>query len=266
MSKAFYITLKKRGLIHVEGEDRYAFLQGLTSNDVTKVKKEKILYNCLLTPQGKFLHDFFVIHGEGFLLLDCEGGARADDLYERLNKYRLRSDVFLSVEHEHPVYAIFSDDKRDHNSSLADPRHFKMGRRTFEKPSLPEAAFEEWDKERIALGIPDGSRDMEIERSTLLECHIDKFNGLDWDKGCYMGQELTARMHHRGLGKKHLYTITSDAPLPAPFTDIHLNGSLIGNMRSSCDNIGLALLKDEVIEELKNNAKQDISSPIRILG
>lgn len=262
MSKAFYCTLQNRGLIHVEGEDRYDFLQGLTSNDVQKVKKDKILYNCLLTPQGKFLHDFFVIEGDGFLLLDCEGGERADDLYERLNKYRLRADVFLSVEHEHPVYAVFGD----YTLGLPDPRHFKMGRRTFEKPNVPEAPFEEWDKERIALGIPDGSRDMEVERSTLLECHIDKLNGLDWNKGCYMGQELTARMHHRNLGKKHLYTITSEAPLPSPFSDIHLNGSLIGNMRSSCDNIGLALLKDEAIEELKNNAKQDISSSIRILG
>ncbi len=258
MSKAFYCTLQNRGLIHVEGKDRYDFLQGLTSNDVQKAKEEKILYNCLLTPQGRFLHDFFVIEGDGFLLLDCEGTERADDLYERLNKYRLRSDIFLSVEHTHPVYAVFGDEE----IGLPDPRHFKMGRRTFDKPDLPEAPFEEWDKERIALGIPDGSRDMKITKSTLMECRIDQFNGLDWDKGCYMGQELTARMHHRGLGKKHLYTITSDSPLPAPYSDIHLNGKLIGNMRSSCGNTGLAVINDAVIEELKNGP----SNSIRILG
>ena len=262
MSKAFYITLPNRGLIHVEGEDRYDFLQGLTSNDVNKVKEEKILYNCLLTPQGKFLHDFFVLEGDGFLLLDCEGGQRADDLYERLNKYRLRADVFLSVEETNPVYVVYGDEA----IGFSDPRHFKMGRRTFEKPDLPEASFDEWDQERIALGIPDGSRDMEVDRSTLLECHIDKHNGLDWDKGCYMGQELTARMHHRGLGKKHLYTITSETPFPAPYADIHLNGELIGNMRSSCNNMGLAVLKDSAVEGIKSNAKQDISSSIRILG
>lgn len=257
MSKAFYVSLKNRGLLHIEGEDRYDFLQGLISQDAHKVKQDKIAYSCLLTPQGKFLHDFFIIEGDGFILLDCEGAERADDLYERLNKYRLRADVFLSVEHEHTVYAIFGDE----TLGLPDPRHFKLGRRSFEKPDLPEMPFEEWDKERIALGIPDGSRDMEVERSTLLECNIDKFNGVDWDKGCYMGQELTARMHHRNLGKKHLYTIQSDAPLPAPFADIHIDGTLAGNMRSSCGNIGLALLKDDAAERIK-----DAPSAIRILG
>lgn len=261
MSKAFYCTLKNRGLIHVEGDDRYDFLQGLISNDIHKVKENKIIYSCLLTPQGRFLHDFFIHEGDGFLLLDCEGGARADDLYETLNKYRLRADVFLSVEENTPVYAVFGDE----TLGLHDPRHFKMGTRTFEKPNdIPQMPFEEWDKERIMLGIPDGSRDMKITRSTLIECNIDIFNGIDWDKGCYMGQELTARMHHRNLGKKHLQTITSisSAPLPEAFTDIHLNGVLIGNMRSSCENTGLAIINDAAIESLKN----DTSSPIRILG
>lgn len=257
MSKAFYVELSDRGLIHIEGEDRYDFLQGLISNDVYKVKEEKILYSCLLTPQGRFLHDFFIHEGDEFLLLDCEGGQRADDLYEILNKYRLRADVFLSVEEQHPVYAVFGDE----TIGLQDPRHFKMGRRVFEKPDLPQENFSEWDQERIALGIPDGSRDMNVTKSTLLECNIDQFNGVDWDKGCYMGQELTARMHHRNLGKKHLRVLQSDTPFPKPFADIHLNGDLIGNMRSSCGNMGLAVINDTAIESLK-----DDSSPIRILG
>lgn len=250
MSKAFYVQLKNRGLIHIEGEDRIEFLQGLVSNDVTKLKEQKILYACLLTPQGRFLHDFFMHHGDGFILLDCEGGERANDLYEQLNKYRLRADVFLSVEESTPVYAVFGA-----NIGLPDPRHFKMGNRSFEKPDLPEESFNEWDKERIALGIPDGSRDMKITKSTLLECGIDKLNGIDFDKGCYMGQELTARMHYRNLGKKHLQVLKFDGmEPPAPYTDIHLNGEIIGNMRSSCGNIGLAIIKDKAIESLKNGS------------
>jgi len=237
-----FVTMKNRGLIHVEGTDRYDFLQGLISNDVHKLERDKIIYACLLTPQGKFLHDFFVIEGDGFLLIDCEGGARADDLYNRFNKYRLRSDVFLSVEEEHPVYAVMGES----DLGLVDPRHFKMGRRVFEKPDLPEAEFSEWDLERIMLGIADGSRDMEVERSTLLECNVHKFNGVDWEKGCYMGQELTARMYHRSLGKKSLRTIKSAAPFPAPFTDIYAGEMLIGNMRSSCGDIGLAVLKNDL--------------------
>lgn len=235
MSKPFYVTLPDRGLIHLEGEDRISFLNGLVSNDVSKASADSIQYACLLTPQGKFLHDFFIHSGDGFLLLDCEGGSRARDLYDRLNKFRLRAKVKISIEEDHPVYAAFGS-----STGLADPRHPDMGYRTFEKPDLDEHPFAVWDRLRISLGIPDGSRDIELEKSTLLEVGIDKLNGIDWKKGCYMGQELTARMHYRGLAKKHLYTVTFKDFPPAPFSDLP-NG---GQMRSSCGDIGLALLKD----------------------
>lgn len=235
MSKPFYVTLPDRGLIHIEGEDRISFLQGLVSNDMEKLQAGTITYACLLTPQGKFLHDFFVHSGNGFLLLDCEGGARARDLYDRLNKFRLRAKVKMSVEEHHPVYAVSGS-----AIGLPDPRHPDMGYRTFEKPDLEEKPLSEWDILRIALCIPDGSRDIELEKSTLLEVRIDKLNGIDWKKGCYMGQELTARMHYRGLAKKHLYTVTFQDTAPAPFSELP-NG---GQMRSSCGDIGLALLKD----------------------
>lgn len=235
MSKPFYVTLPDRGLIHIEGEDRLSFLNGLVTSDVTKAVAGTIQYACLLTPQGKFLHDFFIHAGDGFLLLDCEGGARARDLYERLNKFRLRAKVKISVEENHPVYAVFGTD-----AGLPDPRHENMGRRSFEKPSLEEKPFAEWDRLRISLCIPDGSRDMEREKSTLIECGIDKLGGIDWGKGCYMGQEVTARMKYRGLAKKHLYTVTFKAAPPVPFSDLP-NG---GQMRSHCGDIGLALLKD----------------------
>ena len=252
MSKAFYVTLPGRGLVHIEGEDRTAFLQGLVSNDMDKLAPGRILYACLLTPQGKFLHDFFIQGGDGFLLLDCEGGARARDLHDRLNKYRLRSKVKLSVEESVPVYAVFGVD-----DGLPDPRDVDLGRRTFEKPDLPEQDFSAWDRARIAMGIPDGSRDMEIEKSTLLECNLDKLNAVDWNKGCYMGQELTARMHYRGLAKKHLYPVRITGAAPAPFSDI---GS-IGTMRSSCGDVGLALLKDDSIKDLDHG-----EYPVRLLG
>jgi len=235
MSKPFYVTLKNRGLVHIEGEDRKSFLQGLVSNDMTKAAPGTLLYSCLLTPQGKFLHDFFIHEGDGFLLLDCEGGDRAQDLYDRLMKFRLRAKVKLSVEPDRAAYAVFGS-----GEGLSDPRHGAMGRRTFEKPAFEEQPFETWDRLRIEHCIPDGSRDMKIESATLLECHIDKLNGIDWDKGCYMGQELTARMRYRGLAKRHLYTVRFKGEAPAPFLDLP-NG---GSMRSSCGDIGIALLKD----------------------
>ncbi len=240
MSKPFSVALPDRGLIHIEGEDRKSFLQGLVTNDMEKVSPDRITYACLLTPQGKFLHDFFIHEGDGFLLLDCEGGARAQDLYDRLNKFRLRAKVKISVEETHPVYAVFGG-----SEGLPDPRHEKLGRRSFEKPDTEEKPFSEWDRLRISLTVPDGSRDLGLERATLLESHIDRLNGIDWQKGCYMGQELTARMHYRGLAKKHIHTVRIEGTAPAPFSDLP-NG---GTMLSSCGDLGLALLKDEKLYE-----------------
>lgn len=223
---AFFTTLPNRGLIHIEGEDRNNFLQGLITNDIEKLESGKLLYACLLTPQGKFLHDFFISKGDGFLLLESEGGARAQDLYERLNKYRLRADVQISVENNAPVYAVIGA-----NLGIKDPRHDEMGYRSFEKPDLLEQPFETWDRHRINLTIPDGSRDLIPEKSTMDEAHMDQLNAIDYDKGCYVGQELTARMHYRGLGKKHLQTVNvNDLPEKA-------------ELRSKCGDIGIALIR-----------------------
>lgn len=252
MSKPFFVKLRNRGLIHIEGEERIKFLQGLVTNNVGNIPAGESIYACLLTPQGKFLHDFFVLDGGDVLLLDCEGGARAQDLYKRLNMYRLRSKVTLSVEDYHDVYAVLppasGGDVR--GGCTPDPRHPDMGWRTFEKPDdMDEKPFAAWDERRIRLTVPDGSRDMVPEQSTMLESNIDKQHGIAFDKGCYVGQEVTARMHYRGLAKKHLYTVESkDIPLPESGTEIHIDGRRVGEMRSSCGTTGLALLKDTSVE------------------
>ena len=168
----------------------------------------------------------------------------------------MRADVKISAEQNNVVYGAF-----EQNTGLPDPRHFKIGHRSFEKPEGLEEGFIEWDKERILLGIPDGSRDLEVERSTMLECNLDKFYAIDWDKGCWMGQELTARMHHRNLGKKHLRVLKFDGIPPAPFSDIEINGKTIGNMRSSCSDVGLAIIKDDALDEIKNG-----NHPFHLLG
>lgn len=191
------------------------------------LRPDNILYACLLSPQGKFLFDFFVHQGDGFYLLDCEGGERAQELVKRLGMYRLRADVKVSVEEDVPVYAIF------HQSDLGlpDPRHPDMGYRSFVKPDLAERPFEDWDSRRIHLEIPDGSRDLLVNKSTMDEAHMDRLNAISYEKGCYIGQELTARMHYRGLGKKHLKMVdVNNVPEKA-------------ELRSTCGDIGLALVR-----------------------
>lgn len=224
----YFTKLKNRALIHVEGNDAEKFLQNLITNNMDHLQTKPMIYACLLSPQGKFLHDFFVHRGDGFYIIDCEGNERATDLFNRLNMYRLRADVQISIEDNIPVYAIIGTNKHGQK----DPRHDEMGYRSFEKPDgLNEQPFDTWDIHRINLCVPDGSRDLIVNKSTMDEGHMDQINAIDYDKGCYVGQELTARMHYRGLGKKHLQTVDIKS-LPEK-----------AELRSQCSDIGIALVR-----------------------
>lgn len=246
----FFASLPNRGEVRISGPDRTSFLQGLITNDVEKLEPGALLYACFLTPQGKFLHDFFIREEEDTLILDCEGGARAQDLGTRLSRYKLRADVEIDVNEDVEVYSLLpSPRKRGPHSHTSgsdqiparggddvlfykDPRHADLGSRTYKKPeNLTEKPFEEWDRLRISLCFPDGSRDLIPEKSTLAEANMDGLNAIDYDKGCYVGQELTARMHYRSLGKKHLAVVDPNA-LPEG-----------AELRSSCGDIALALIR-----------------------
>jgi folate-binding protein YgfZ len=270
MSKPFFVSLPGRGQVRIAGTDRREFLQNLATNDLRLLDRQPGLYSCFLTPQGKFMHDFFVRQEGEALVLDCEGGKRAEDLMKKMKPFKLRSKVALSVEPDIAVYAVLpplptlsparGGEGKGEGEDCPDPRHVDLGFRVYSKPeNLEERPFKEWDVRRIRLGIPDGSRDMAVDRDTVLECNIDKFSGASFEKGCYVGQEITARMHLRGLVKKHLVPVEVKGPAPAPFTDISINGQLAGQMRSSCGNVGLALLRDENIGLL-----QDAASPLRL--
>jgi folate-binding protein YgfZ len=256
ISTPFFVTLQDRGQIRIEGPDRYTFLQGLVTQDVLTLPMNTLRYGCLLTPQGKFLHDFFIHRTDDALFLDVEGGQRAEDMMTRLTRYKLRAHISLSCDPACPVYAVMNS-----SAGLLDPRHTGMGARTRMKPDLPEQSFAMWDDRRIRLNIPDGSRDMIPEKSILLECGIDRLNGIDFTKGCYMGQELTARTHYRALIKKHLYPVVWRETPPPPWTEISIAGEIIGETRSSSGHIGLAMIRDDAVERL-----HDPHHPVRLLG
>ncbi len=276
----YFTTLPNRGLVKVSGPDRRGFLQGLISNDINLLDTQPCVYACLLTAQGKFLHDFFITEHGDSICIECEGGARAEDLARRLSMHKLRAKVEIKCIKEITVFAIWPPlpvgacspsfpsppfrgrGIKGEGAKYSDPRHPQIGFRSFEKPILEEKPFETWDRHRIMLTVADGSRDMIPEKSTLLESNIDKLNGISFEKGCYMGQELTARMNYRGLVKKRLYTIHLNTPPLAPpaaslspplaggikgGSEIRVNGELIGEMRSSCGDVGIALLKDNEI-------------------
>ncbi len=242
-----FVNLPNRGVLRLSGVDRIAFLQGLVSNDVTGAHP---VYSCLLTPQGKFLHDFFLIPDGESLLIDCEADRR-DDLLRRLKTYRLRSKVDIVDESDlYRAYAVFGSEPPP-GIVYDDPRSADLGRRVLTNAPITgiEIPFDAYDRLRIALGAPDGSRDMEVGKAILLENNIDLFNGIAWDKGCYMGQELTARTRYRGLVKKRLMPVRIDGASPAIGAPLIENGVEIGEMRTRAGDLGLALIKLEVARQ-----------------
>jgi folate-binding protein YgfZ len=235
--------LPERGMIEVGGEDRVSFLQGLVSNDVAEAAPGRAVWAAFLTPQGKWLADFFV-HADGDrLLLDVER-AQIGMLVPRLSRYRLRSKVSVAAIEDFRVYAAWGGPPPVNPIAALDPRLPEAGWRILSKNPIPtNASPEEYDTHRLSLGLPDGSRDMEPEKSILLEAGFDELHGVSWSKGCYMGQELTARTKYRALIKRRLVPVVIDGPAPAPGTPIFKDGVDIGTMRSSRDQTGLAVVR-----------------------
>jgi folate-binding protein YgfZ len=263
--------LENRGVLAISGEDRVAFLQGLVSNDVERVAPNRAIYAAFLTPQGKFLLDFFIASDGERLLLDCDVGALAG-FAKKLRIYKLRSKVELEdVSASYQCLAAFGDGALNGlglppepgaamdclgGIAFTDPRLAAMGARLLVPMGadtgslgLEAAPPANYDTHRITLGVPDGARDMEVEKTVLLEAGFDELNGVDWKKGCYMGQELTARTKYRGLVKRRLIPITADGPLPAPGTPITLDGREAGEVRSGQNDMAMAMIRLNMLED-----------------
>lgn len=273
-----YIELKNRGVLSVSGPDARKFLQGLISNDVEKVTPERAIHAAFLTAQGKYLFDFMIAEVGGALLLDCEAD-RLADFQKRLKLYKLRSDVTVEdVSAKFTVLAITGDDVSgalgiDAEAGVAktveggaiftDPRHAGLGARAIvgtenltdfiAASGLTEGTLDAYDLARIKLGVPDGSRDMQLEKTILLEAGFDELNGVDWKKGCYMGQELTARTKYRGLVKRRLMPVRIlDGDMPAPGTPVMRDEREVGEIRSGAGTMALAMLRVNVLEDLEH--------------
>lgn len=275
MATPRYIMLDDRGIVMINGEDRRTFLQGLISNDVTRVDEVRSLYAAFLTPQGKYLHDFFLAEIGNGLALDCEA-ERSVDLVRRLRIYKLRSKV--SIEDRRGEWAVaallgegiaealgLADAEPGATTAFCggvafiDPRLAAAGARAIlpladAEQRLVAAGFQPqardaYDRHRLDLGLADGSRDMDLERSVLLECGFDELHGVDWQKGCFLGQELTARTKYRGLIRKRLIPVEVDGPLPPRGTPILRDGREVGDMRSGAGGLALAMLRLEALGE-----------------
>lgn len=249
----YFIPLKSRQLIKVTGEDRRSFLQGLITNDIDLLGNGSVmLYACMLTPQGKFLYEFFIFEDGDVTYLDTEA-SRAEECLKRLTMYKLRAKVELSLDDTLKCYVGSSDTKTDDGFQFADPRHEDAGQRYYLTDFNNEAkgTFDTYDQHRISLGLLDGSRDMEPERTTMAEARMDAHNGVSYTKGCYVGQEITARMHHRGLVKKELLPLERlDDTSWEVGEKISLDGKEIGHITSHCGSYAIAQIKCDAKDAL----------------
>jgi folate-binding protein YgfZ len=287
MPKLSYAVLPDRGLITVGGRDRQEFLQGLVSNDVRRVSAERAIWSAFLTPQGKYLHDFFMIELGGAYHLDCEAGDRLMDFGKRLSKYKLRTQIDLGIAPDFAVVALWGDGAAaalglsedagagrpiDGGAVYIDPRLPAAGGRAIlptrkvaeilQPLGFAAATPENYDAMRIELGLPDGSKDMVVEKTILLEANFDRLNGVDWEKGCYMGQELTARTKYRGLVKRRLMPVEIEGEAPPPGTPLLLEGKEAGEMRSSRGGLGIALIRLDRIEEAGSGLKLEADGAV----
>ncbi|MCF8482627.1 MAG: folate-binding protein [Rhodospirillum sp.] len=270
MTDLLLCPLSDRGVLTLAGDDRVTFLQGLVSNDVTKATGEKAIWAALLTPQGKYMHDFFLVEREGTLLIRCEV-ARMDDLKTRLSRFKLRSKVVLAPGEGWTVAVVPGADAAAALGLPAEPgatRILEGGALAFVDPRLAEAGVHllippgaiapalprgnglDWRRRAASLGLPDGAPDMEPDKALLLENGFEELGGVDFKKGCYMGQELTARTKYRGLVKKRLMPITLTGGEALPTTGSLLraaDGSEAGEVRSVITGIeegqGLAVIR-----------------------
>lgn len=270
-----YCLPPNRGFLALTGEDRVKFLQGLVSNDVRAAAPDRAIYAWFMTPQGKYLHDFFIYDVGDALLLEVEADRR-DDLLRRLKMYKLRSKIALEdVGDRYAAVLLFGggaaaaagfagDAERGAARGFCggwaavDPRSDELGVRlilpresaadAIDLFGAAETGFAAYDRLRLSLGAPDGARDLIPEKSIAMENGMDGFGALSWDKGCYMGQELTARTKYRGLVKKRLTPMTVEGPLPAAGTIIRRGDREAGELRSGGDGLALALLRIEEID------------------
>ena len=242
--RAMLVHLADRVVLAVTGEDRLAHLQGLVSADMRQAAPGRCLWSALLTPQGKYLADFFVHATPDALLLDVLA-TQATLLRERLLRFRLRARVAIEAA---PLAVHVGWPERP-EGAVPDPRLPEAGFRLLAPPlpgTAPLPGADEraaWERHRIPLGLPEPC-DLEPEKTVLLEAGFDELGGIAWDKGCWMGQELTARTRYRGLVRRRLLPVAVAGGLPPPGTVVwDAQGREVGVLRSGIDAMALATLR-----------------------
>lgn len=255
--------LEDRAVLAIAGPEARGFLQGLITNDVERLKPGEGVYAALLTPQGKILFDFLLSEGDGAILLDCAAVSR-DALARRLSMYRLRAKVTIEPREGHSVVAAW--DGTALPGSFADPRLRALGLRgvmaTAEVPTH-FAGSTAYHSHRMALGVPE-SIDFGSDRMFALDADLDELHAVDFTKGCYVGQELTARMKHRATSRKRLVPFDAATPVEAGAT-VRAGDKDIGEVTAMHDGRGFALVRLDRLDEAGDAPVSAGSSPLGLI-
>ncbi len=263
--------LSGRAIVAVEGTEARDFLQGLITNDIAGCSPGHGIYAALLTPQGKILFDFFVVPDEQRFLLDC-AAATAPDLVKRLGLYRLRAKVQIAPRPELSVAAVWRDPLPASFQGViaySDPRLAALGMRLIGAPQQIEAATAsvprgDYDNFRLSLGVPD-SADLPPDQVFALDAALEELDGVSFNKGCYVGQEVTARMKHRATARRRFY-IAKARPLPAAGTAIRAEGRELGRMATGKGDHALALVRlDRLAQAEAANARMEADGTLVVL-
>jgi folate-binding protein YgfZ len=253
--------LEDRGVVSVSGADATGFLQGLLTNDVERLEPGAARYAALLTPQGKILFDMIVVRAppgeEPSYLIDC-AAAQVADLAKRLGFYKLRAKVAIAdVSADRAVAAFWGDEPPSVADGLLypDPRDPRLGwRAVLPRPiaaAIGSERVSEYEGLRIGTGAPKGGLDFAYADAFPHDANFDVLHGLDFDKGCYVGQEVVSRMRHRGTARKRIARVKLAGPAPPPGTPVLDRDLAVGTLGSCSGRDALALLRLDRAEDAK---------------
>ncbi len=222
-------------ILEVTGADRHKFLQGLVTNTVPEAGGG-LVYAAILTPQGKYLADFFMLAQDDRILIDVAASI-SDGLAARLNMYKLRADVTIAICDIGLVRGIGPSP----DGALPDPRHPALGWRIY-GAAMTAAAAVDWDEIRVRHCIPETGIELIANDTFILEVGFERLHGVDFKKGCYVGQEVTARMKHKTELKKGLVTVSVEGAAPVG-TQIVADGKPAGELYTQSGGFGIAYLR-----------------------
>lgn len=229
-----------RTIFRISGQDREDFLQGLVTNDVRKLA-DGAVYAALLTPQGKYLADFFLVPAEGAILLDVATPVAAD-LMKRLTMYKLRADVAI----EPTDLKVRRGTGTMPEGALADPRHENLGWRLYGQEGGDDGT--DWTALRIDLMVPETGIELLPNDTLALEAGFERLHGVDFKKGCYVGQEVTARMKHKTELRKGLTRVAIEGAAPVGTPVLTADGKPAGTLFSQSGGRALAHMRFDRME------------------